>query len=104
MSNFFKSSPTVVALLRRDVPRPATLPEERLGGARWCVPWGVGGTKQWTCPMGLHTSAPAPCPLGEMFPASAIEVRRFAESWDNLKPDQYQAAMDEIWPQEEHND
>jgi hypothetical protein len=130
MTSFFSASPAVVALLRRDVPRPATLPE-RIEG---CPRWNAGDTpytgldldhlRTFKCAMGLHPEAKSTCPyygLGWMlpgrpfgteaeetaaveFPAPHREVLAFGKNFDNLTPEQYPAAMDEIWPQEEHND
>lgn len=98
----FDRCPTVLALLRRDVPRPVTLPEP----IEWDrqPAWLIGDKK--CCPMGLHPQATNECPTTGTgipgyeveFPAPDCEVQAFAKVWDALDSSEVEDAIEEIWP------
>jgi hypothetical protein len=101
--DMFDDCPTVLALLRRDVPRPATLPEQFEGVPRWVTvsdaEWDGDDGRHFTCAMGLHPGATSACPYDEgEFPAPVSEICRTGVRWDRLKKEEYQDAIDEIWP------
>lgn len=83
----------VVKVLRRDVPRPRTLPEAiypKCRGLRWDM----------SCPMGLHKASSHRTPYRpESFAAgecSAKAVKAFADWWDRQA--EAKAAVDAVWP------
>lgn len=92
----------VAEILRRDVPRPKTLPImttlfRTTEALRWIPKGGVAGV----CPMGRHQDARslAPtCAAGFPFPTVRdAHVEAFGDWWDSLTLEQAPAAMDAIW-------
>lgn len=87
----------VVEILRRDVPRPATLPRSFLPNGtslRWCTESRLVGD---CCPMGMHPSAVVKIPCcAEEFPLcdeNAIEA--YWEWFDNETDPQW--VVDQTW-------
>lgn len=96
----------VVEILRRDVPRPETLPGTlSMKPSGWCrPPLRFINLPGCPCPMGLHPDSITPCPGtedafagGKCFYRSIYE---FFHWWDDLGPDDAQAAVDAVWPPE----
>lgn len=88
----------VVKILRRDVPKPTTLPTSMWQGSIESLRW-EEGTRQPSCPMGLHKDATRPCPICSLdFPASNTAIRAFYR-WFDSQTDA-QATVDAIWPKE----
>ena len=83
----------VVEVLRRDVPRPETLPEFRNTRLRW----GRTSRRFGKCAMGLHPKAWHDTPMTEdTFPAPESAVVAFYGWWDSQTDPQ--AAVDAVWP------
>lgn len=85
----------VVKILRRDVPRPKTMPRRE---GRW------NPELRWhgRCPIGIHPAAKSKEP-GSIWawPVPGVTDRNilaFVDWWDQLKSHQARAAVDLIWP------
>ena len=82
----------VIDILRRDVPRPETLPIlDATFGKLLRFPNGA-------CPMGLHAMANKITPVFHRdFPiCCSKDIEAFSEWWD--RQPNAKAAMDEVWP------
>ncbi len=87
---------SVVAVIRRDVPRPSEYGEYfPQTGFRFETARGP------CCPMGLHPKSTFACPMkAEEFAGgvcSQKDVMSFARWWDNVLPSELDAATNLIW-------
>ena len=94
LPKFPRHSLQVLRIIRAEVERPKELPSRPEHG--WALRWGRH------CPMGLHNSSTVPAPAqSRQFAGgrcSTQGVYEFWRSWwDDITPDQAQAAMDFIW-------
>lgn len=86
----------VIEILRRDVPRPKTLPKPDDLIGRNYLRW--GSKKGFCCPMGLHKKANSNNPIGALdFPlgVGSEDISEFADWWD--KQTDPKKAMDRVW-------
>lgn len=93
----------VVRVLRRDVKRPATLPEAVATSKGEPLRWLVRDF--YCCPMGLAAGSKRPCPTHYFDFADGTQdegaVRAFGDWWDSLTEAEAAAAVDAVWPKEE---
>ena len=96
----------VVALLRRDVPRPIELPVMQwahmplVNSSQQVLRWSMWQNKWTCCPMGMHPCAKSPVPCSVWsWPvcSSSMAIQVFADWWDEQTD--AEAAVQAIWPQ-----
>ena len=89
-----KAARPVVKIIRRDVPRPKTLPAALYTGLQGykCLRWADG-----KCPMGMHKLAKSKTPIapGSFPECSEEEISAFAVWWDRQRS--AQKAVDAVW-------
>jgi hypothetical protein len=97
-----KSAMPVVVVLRRNVPKPATLPISLKSHDRQLPQTMLRWLDDNTCPMGKHPKSRHPCPgYWQGFADGMCDdaaVTAFFRWWDDIQEKDAQEAMDAIWP------
>ena len=98
-----KTVQSTIALIRRTVPRPRTLPHyDEASRLRWSrrllkrwASWDIP-TPTLVCPLGLHRESSSPTPYESFACFSDKQVDEFVNWWDGLRCGP-QTAMNLVW-------